>query len=579
VPPPIADPDALATPAGAMNPAGDAGPEPAPGAPPQAAQPGADTQLTPGVTGDNVPGSGTASTLPPRPTRPPLTGDPAKDIQASLAYERALDDWHGQALGQATSQQNQIAATAAQKDLALAKEEQAKREAMRQQQEQERAARQASIDDAVKERMAAQGNIENGTWRGDQSTGSKIWSVIAMATSAIGQGLSAAGGHPAENMAMKVIDERTSREYQIAKDRLSNANESVLQARYGYKDTIDNQRAALNDLDADFAAKHRLIAEEAAAQMKAKGVSPEMIANSELVNGNLQKASQYEDQIHVREIEAARKNELADSTIALNKERADAQAALARYRDRRNDKAAHAGAGGGGSKAVDAMVAAAEAGKSVGEVTQAGVHAGMSSKAASAQAKAYVDDYEKRKGIGGKGGKGPGGVDATKIVRDVDGTPLGIAPSGKGGAAALQSDLRTNMTALKQLRELRHDPGFLSGGPKFHDAVLALAATTTAGKTDTTTAHEKGSITNLIGMPDPKAIDRKIDQLQERVNGIHQQLAPLPEGYSEAGRGGNAQPKIDKAMIDKAKAAFDDPGAPAEAKRAAAKVLSAAGVI
>lgn len=293
--------------------------------------------------------------LPPRPTRPPLTGDPSKDIQSSLVYERQLDDWHTKNLEAATSQQNQLSAQAAAKDLALAQEEQKRRDAMRIQQEQERQARQASIDDSVKERMQAYGNIESGKWRGDQSTGSKIASVIGMALSGIGQGLSAAGGHPAENMAMKVIDERTNREYDIAKNRLANANESVLQARYGYKDTLDNQRAALNDLDADFSAKHKLIAQEAEAQMKAKGIAPEMIANSQLVIGNLQKAAQYEDNIHAREIEAGRKNELADSQIALNKQKGEAQEALADYRNRRNANAGHGGAGAGGKAAAKAQ--------------------------------------------------------------------------------------------------------------------------------------------------------------------------------------------------------------------------------
>lgn len=322
-----------------------------PSVPPPAALPDAPTGLPAGAAPAPPIETQQPAALPPRPTRPPLTGDPSKDIQSSLAYERQLDDWHSQALGAATSQQNQIAATAAQKDLALAQDEQKRRDAMRIQQEQERIARQASIDDAVKERAAANGNIENATWRGDQSTGSKIASVIAMALSGVGQGLSAAGGHPAENMAQKVIEERTAREYDIAKNRLASANETVLQARYGYKDTLDNQRAALNDLDADFSAKHKLIAEEAAAQMKAKGVAPEMIASSELVNGNLQKAQQYEDNIHAREIEAGRKNELADSTIALNKEKGAAQSALADYRERRNANAGRGGAGGGTSKA------------------------------------------------------------------------------------------------------------------------------------------------------------------------------------------------------------------------------------
>ena len=508
------------------------GTAPAPGAGGPTAQPAA---ATPPST-DAGP-SAQPTTLPPRPTRPPLTGDPAKDIQSSLAYERALDDWHTQKLEQLTSQQNQLASQAAQKDLALAKEEEQRREAMRQQQEQERAQKQAAIDDSVKQRMAAQGSIENSTWRGDQSTGSKIASVIGMALSGIGQGLSAAGGHPAENMAMKVIDERTAREYDIAKNKLANANESVLQARYGYKDTLDNQRAALNDLDADFSSKHRLIAEEAAAQMKAKGVAPEMIASSELVNGNLQKASQYEDNIHAREIEAGRKNELADSTIAANSAKANANQALAAYRQGRTHKPGTGGGGaGGGSKAIDAMNTVAKAGGSVGDLEEAGVKAGMSRKEALAQAKAMAAGH-------GKGGGAGGGGDQSLVVRDVDGTPIGMAPSTRN-VKQLEDRFVNYDQAIKSLQGLLQEGSLVPRGSKWDNAVLAIASTTTAGATDTNVAHEAGTLKDAIGTVGSQAIQDKIADLQRRQQQFKKTLRPLPTGFKvDQGDAGGAPKK------------------------------------
>src|SRR6185503_18658151 len=93
------------------------------------------------------------------------------------------------------------------------------------------------------------------------------------------------------------------------------------------------------------------------AQMRARGVSPEQIQQNEIVTGSLQKAAQYEDQIHAREIEAQRKSELTGSQIGRNKAQAEAAEALAGFRNRRNVNAAArgtggAGGGGGGSKAA-----------------------------------------------------------------------------------------------------------------------------------------------------------------------------------------------------------------------------------
>ena len=191
------------------------------------------------------------------------------------------------------------------------------------------------------------------------STGSRIASALAIFGGGIGAGLSAAGGHPTGNLVLDQINKTTDREYEAAKDRLSSANESVLAARYGYKDTADNQRAALNDHDADFSARHKLIAAQADNSLKQSGLSPEQRQANELVAGSLAKSAQYEDNIHAREIEAGRKNELADSTIDANKSKmgvdkskVDANEALADWRNRRKDRAAAGKGAGGLSKAA-----------------------------------------------------------------------------------------------------------------------------------------------------------------------------------------------------------------------------------
>jgi hypothetical protein len=140
----------------------------------------------------------------------------------------------------------------------------------------------------------------------------------------------------------------------------------------------------------------------------------------------------------------------------------------------------------------------------------------------------------------GKKPPSAGGIDKSKIVRDLDGSPLGIAPSGRGGAAALQTDLRTNQEALDKIIKVRKSGQTLAVGPEYHDAILALGAVTAGGKTDTNVHHEEGAITNWTGkMLSGDGLDNKIDQLKTRIQEIHRQLTPLPDGYTEE-RGGAA---------------------------------------
>jgi hypothetical protein len=318
--------------------------------------PGAPPPPDTGAAG--APGSGPAQpepgALPPRPVRPPLTGDPAKDIQSSLGYERALDDWHAQVLGAAGKTQQAVMAEHAAKQLANEQALQKQHEELRQRQQAEREQYQRDvIGNATKERASAMGALENGTWRGDPHSGTKIAALIL---GAVGAGFSAAGGHPTGNLAAEAIDKIQQREYDAAKNRLASANEHALQARYGFKDLQENQRAALNDLDADFAAKNHLIAAEAENALRQRGASPEDIANHGLVQQALAKSAAYEDQIHQRELEEQRKQavdaekaKLDTSTMRRNNAQADAAEALAGFRNRRG--AGGAGKGGAGAGA------------------------------------------------------------------------------------------------------------------------------------------------------------------------------------------------------------------------------------
>jgi hypothetical protein len=326
-------------------------PDPAVGGPGAGAAPAAETD-----PGQSAPAA--APVLPPRPVRPPLTGDPAKDVNASLEYERALEDWHAQRLDAATTTQNDIRKQQHQEELRIAQEAEARRQAEQKAREEELAQRRKAISDATEQRAKAIGDLESGKWK-EQSTGAKLASIIAMGFGAVGAGLSAAGGHPTGNLAAQAVDNLLKREYDHAQQKVANANQSILEARYGYKDAEDNHRAALNDIDADMAAKYKLVAKQAAAEMEARGVSPEQIASDSLVVGSLQKAQQYEDSIHAREIEAQRKAEMAAAAEEQKLASARASDALADWRNRRQGGSARA-AGAAAARGMSKSAAKAQ---------------------------------------------------------------------------------------------------------------------------------------------------------------------------------------------------------------------------
>lgn len=88
-----------------------------------------------------------------------------------------------------------------------------------------------------------------------------------------------------------------------------NADKSLLEARHGFKDVEDNQRALLNDLDADRAAKYLLAAKETESMLAQQGVDTEQIKGNTLVVDMYEKANAAQGQILNRE--AARREKIA----------------------------------------------------------------------------------------------------------------------------------------------------------------------------------------------------------------------------------------------------------------------------
>ena len=87
----------------------------------------------------------------------------------------------------------------------------------------------------------------------------------------------------------------------------------------------------------------------------------------------------------------------------------------------------------------------------------------------------------------------------------VGGVPIGLVPSGRGGAVAYSKLLEGYNDSITSVKDLL---SYVEQNPKkaavagthldaFHRAVLALQATSTANATDTTTKHEAESLKNL----------------------------------------------------------------------------------
>lgn len=263
-----------------------------------------------------------ALSIPPPPAPPALTGDPRQDVQNNTQYQRDLSDYHAK-LTQHASALNVHAAgitkmktereMAAQKTAIDArKAEAAKYEQVRQQ-------RQAAIDEAIKERMEARKGLEGGN--ADQKLhGGKLVAAIA---GAIGASLQAYGaaqlGHPQqfENQALKRIGELQKQQYEQKKQRLANASDALLEARYGHKEAQDNHRAALNDLDANMASELKLAALEADNQLARMGYDKAQRDANEVVIKLREAAAKHEGEIHSREEGHAAQRDQAAATLQL----------------------------------------------------------------------------------------------------------------------------------------------------------------------------------------------------------------------------------------------------------------------
>lgn len=288
----------------------------APPAPAEPAKPtdAAATAETPAETGAKA-----ADELGPPPGRPHYTGDPTKDVQLNLQWQRQLTDYStnlARKQGEIAKGDASIAASKAAREAEAERSAQAQRQAELDAYQQQRQIRQQQIDDAVKEKSAALTDLKHG---GERSWGDIIASSVAIALGAIGQGLQLKGGvKGAQNEGLNAVNKRIADDEQRRKDRLKAASDAVLEARYGFKDAADNHRAGLNDIATETAAKYRLIASEAEEQLRAGGASDQDVKTNAVVVDALQKAAQAEGAIHEREesTQVAREKAAAENKLA-----------------------------------------------------------------------------------------------------------------------------------------------------------------------------------------------------------------------------------------------------------------------
>lgn len=263
-----------------------------------------------------------ALSIPPPPPPPALTGDPRQDVQNNTQYQRDLSDYHAKLTQHATAlnvhaagitkmktEREMAAETSA---INARKAEAAKYEQVRQQ-------RQTAIDEAVKERVEARKSLEGGNDE-QRLHGGKLAAAIAGGLGASLQMLGAAQmGHPQqfENQALKRIDQLSRERYEQKKQRLANASDSLLEARYGHKEAGDNHRAALNDLDANTAAEFKLAALEADNQLARMGYDKAQRDANEVVIKLREGQAKAEGSIHQREESTAAQKEQAKATLEL----------------------------------------------------------------------------------------------------------------------------------------------------------------------------------------------------------------------------------------------------------------------
>jgi hypothetical protein len=410
----------------------------------------------------------------------------------------------------------------------------------------ERKARQDQINAAVTARARAMGDLEGAKWDRPH-TGREIFQII-------GGGIANALGNVAaiqmgiapnrENEGLKAIKDRMAREYKAREARVRGAGEALLMARHGAKDAAEAHRAAMYDLDADFAAKNRLIAAEAAEQLRRAGVPAEQVKGNVIVADALKEAARHEGDIHNREEGHRDQRQQAAATLAL---------ARANLGERRAEHAATL----------------------------------EDRRAARAERDAAAKEKAAEKG-------------EREYVRGDDGQPIGRVPGGRGGAQAFatrdadyrraENTLKAAIADVEQHGERVLKPEAVKRrNTLMANATIGVATVSPLGKTDSSLHEEKSSIGGSGSVTSPidfaaganlEALKAKLEEIRhQRQQYRTQTLIPLEPGETRGSRvslpEGGGEPAKPRALseaqaatlIDRLRTHPDDPRADAIRQR------------
>jgi hypothetical protein len=470
------DPDALATPS-----FGDYGTPPA-------APPAPDSLATPAFA---APGIAPPPANPVQFQQPSATpSDPAADLikrqglvdmasakakqdQADAEAKQAAD--HQKAVDEATAHGNQVYADA-----------------------------QKKYDDAVNK---YQGQHLKDYW--DDDSHSRFQAGISVALGGLGASIRAAGGGSSHNDAVDILQKKIADWNDKQKFEIEKMRDTVAMARTGLGDAREAKASLITDVNAKQSATLGSIEAQVRQRLAAQGVP----------------AAQIEQDSRIQQLQMARAQ--AARTQQEQSIKDAKTAAETKYIDARTRKVGASGGSKGATLAEAKVAKAIEDGQTPSQVRELGANLGIKPQ--------RLDALETQGRAAAKTG-GADSVDPKLLVRDSAGKPIGTAGTPRA-VPQIQKDLRANARAIEQLKIARdyvdgtHIP--LKSDPRFHNAVLSVAATTNANQSDATTKHEEGTLTNILGRPDTDAIDRKIDELTATGDALRNQVNPLPDGWEE----------------------------------------------